>query len=117
MKRFAPIILLLLLTVGCQKSIYVQRTGSIDKLDSMTYDTLLVAQALLDNTKIAIQQGKLPASAKVISNDAGKAYNILRDCWIFYRATPNESTAKAITDASLIVSKFIAELRGLGVNP
>ena len=115
MKRLAPLALLLFM-LGCQKAV-VPRPGSIDKLDSVTYDTLLVAQALLDNTKIAIQQGKLPASTKQIVNEAGRAYTVLRDCWLQYRAAPNEETSQRIANASLRVNKFIAELRGLGVQP
>ncbi len=111
MKRLIPLYLFLLLIPACQRSL---RPGAIDQLDSQTYDTLLVFQSLLDNTKIQIQQGKLPDSTKPIVNDAGKAYNGLRDAWLAYRAAPSATASQRISEAALEVSKFITQLRGLG---
>lgn len=118
MKRtFIPIMLLLFLMPACQKSIIVQHPDSIDALDSNTYDVLTTAQSVLDNTKIAINQGKLPAFAKAISNNAGAAYNTLRDVWLQYRANPNATIAEKVKAAALTLNDFILQLRGIGVKP
>jgi hypothetical protein len=111
MKRAIPLIMLLALTMACAKQI---RPGAIDKLDSSTYDTLLVAQGLLDATKVSILQGKLPDSAKPIVNQAGMVYDQARNLWLLYRANPNQDTAKLVIDATAQLNTFIAQLRGLG---
>lgn len=113
MKRLLPITLLLILAGGCAKTI---RVGAIDKLDSDTYNTLTVAQVLLDNAKVSIIQGKLPDTAKLIVNNAGKAYNALRDSWLAYRANPVADTSSRMTAAALEMSRCIADLRGIGVK-
>ena len=105
--------LLLLLSGGCAKSIH---PGSIDAVDSRTYDTLLVAQSVLDNAKIAFKQGKLPDSAKPVINRMGEAYNLLRDLWLEYRANPSAAIEQKITAATLQVNRFILDLRGMGVQ-
>ena len=105
--------LLAILLSGCAKSI---RPGSIDAVDSKTYDTLLIAQSVLDNAKVAVLQGKLPASAKPIINSCGEAYNKLRDVWITYRANPDAELEQRIISATLELNRIILELRGLGVK-
>jgi hypothetical protein len=118
MKRpIVPILFLLLLISPACKTATVQHPGSIDKLDSTTYDVLVASQVILDNTKIAINQGKLPASAKQISNAAGFAYNELRDLWLQYRSNPDASTATKVKAAVTNLDGFVAKLRGLGVKP
>jgi len=114
MKQALPIIaLLLLISGGCAKAI---RPGSIDVVDSRTYDTLLVAQAVLDNAKIAFKQGKLPDNAKPVINAAGEAYNALRDVWLSYRAAPGAALEQRIISATLELNKVILELRNMGVS-
>jgi len=112
-RNLISLALLLLLSIGCAKTI---RPGSIDAVDSKTYDTLLIAQSVLDNAKVAVLQGKLPASAKPIINSCGEAYNKLRDVWITYRANPDAELEQRIISATLELNRIILELRGLGVK-
>jgi hypothetical protein len=112
MKRYSPLILLLLLW-GCAKSIH---PGSIDKLDSTTYDTLTVAQSVLSNAKDLYDKGKLPTTSKPVINGMGHAYNELRDLWLQYRANPSATLSDKIIKASLEINRFILELRKLGVK-
>jgi len=112
-RNLISLALLLLLSIGCAKTI---RPGSIDAVDSRTYDTLLIAQSILDNAKIAVVQGKLTDSAKPVINRMGEAYNLLRDLWLQYRATPNAAIEQKIIAATLTVNQFILDLRGMGVK-
>jgi hypothetical protein len=118
MKRAIPILFLALILYGCQVKIH---PGAVDQFDSATYDTLIVAQSVLDSAKIAFAQGALPAEAKAIINKAGESYNLLRDAWLGYRAAKTEAdkgNAKAAVDAAVIaVNQFILDLRKLGVKP
>jgi len=114
MKRYAPLLLLLLLA-GCGKNTIVRHPDAINSLDSRTYDALTVAQSVLDNAKIAIAQGKLPVTAKPIANAGGKAYNELRDIWLEYRANPTASLEQRVIAAALELNRFILELRNMGV--
>ena len=114
MKRYAPFVLLLLLA-GC--TVTVPRPGSIDQLDSQTYDTLLIFQGLLDSAKDKVKEGKLPESMKPLINQAGEVYKELRKNWLAYHYLPSTDNAAKITGGALEVSKFIAQLRALGVKP
>jgi hypothetical protein len=105
--------LLLLLSSGCAKNIH---PGSIDKLDSTTYDTLTVAQSVLDNAKIQYAQGKLPTTSKPVINGMGHAYNELRDLWLQYRANPSADLTSKILTATNMINQFILELRKVGVK-
>jgi hypothetical protein len=115
MRSLATSILFLILFSSCQ--VKVQHPGAIDSLDNDTYDTLLIAQSVLDNTKVAIKQGKLPDYAKSVSNNAGIVYNTLHELWLDYRSNPTKTTAEKIIDATSRINQLISELRGLGVNP
>lgn len=111
-----PLLALLLLGSGCNRSAIPRHPNAIDQLDSNTYDTLIVAQAVLDNAKIAVKQGKIPESAKPIINAGGAAYNAVRDLWLDYRASPSVSLADKIFSAVAELNKIILQLRGLGVE-
>jgi len=114
--RYATCILALALLTGCTRSALVRHPDAVDELDARTYDTLLVAQAVLDNAKVEILAGRLPASAKPTVNAAGGAYDTLRELWLTYRAKPDASVAEKIAAATLIVNRYILDLRGLGVK-
>jgi hypothetical protein len=70
---------------GCAKNAYVVHPGAVDKVDSATYDMLLMANGALTSAKDMYSQGKLP-EAKNIINNAGRTYNVLRDAWLGYRS-------------------------------
>jgi hypothetical protein len=112
-RNLIALALLLLLNSGCAKNIH---PNQIDSLDGKTYDTLLVAQSVLDNAKIQFQQGKLPATSKPVINGMGQAYMELRELWLQYRAAPSASLSDKIVAASLEINRFILELRKIGVK-
>lgn len=109
-----PILAILLAGSNCRT--HVPHPGQIDNLDGQTYDTLTVAQSVLDNARIQYTQGKLPATAKPVINGMGAAYNELRDLWIQYRANPDASLSSKILTATNNVNQFILELRKQGVK-
>lgn len=115
MKRYAPL-LLLFLFIGCNKTIYVTHPGSVDKLDSQTYDVLLTTQSVLETTKQMIKEGKLPPSVKPLLNNAGTAYNDLTLLWLDYHNKPLASKTEKIISATTILNNLILQLRGLGAN-
>jgi capsule polysaccharide export protein KpsC/LpsZ len=57
--------------------------NQIDAFDGQTYDTLITAQATLDEAKVQYGQGKFAtvSTAKTIINDAGAAYDQARATW------------------------------------
>jgi hypothetical protein len=119
MKRAVLILFLLTLGPGCKTAV-VQHPGSLDQFDSSTYDTLTVAQSILDSAKVSYLQGKLPESAKPIINKAGLAYNTLRDAWLGYRsakdAIQKQNYIELVNAAIPAVNKFILDLKALGVK-
>lgn len=110
-------ILALIFLAGCGRSALVRHPDAIDELDARTYDTLVVAQAVLDNAKVAILAGRLTPNAKPVVNAAGSAYDTLRQVWLEYRARPDASLAERVVTATLTVNRSILELRELGVKP
>jgi hypothetical protein len=118
--RQAAVILWLALSLSACK-VNVPHPGSIDGIDSRTYDSLLVAQAALDAAKIEFAQGTLPAAAKPVINETGAAYNLTRDAWLTYRATRDavarQDYAAVLLAAVSRLDALVNDLRKLGVKP
>ncbi len=114
-------VLLCIGLIGISCSAPVKHPGAVDALDSATYDTLVTAQACLDQAKAEFTAGNLPAQAKGIINIAGRAYDTLRHAWLVYRATASEAErgnlAAGLQAATNDLNALITQLRGLGVRP
>ncbi len=120
-RRLFPILsaCLLLGALGCGPK-HVVHPGAVDNFDSNVYDTLTIAQGVLDQAKTEFAQGKLPATAKTVINDAGGAYNLLRDAWLGYRAVkqtnPSDPAQEYVAKINALlpqINQFIADLRKL----
>lgn len=64
---------------------YIVHPGAVDQTDSVTYDTLLVAETAIDNARAAYQAGSLPDSTKAAFNTLVRSYAVARDSWLTYR--------------------------------
>jgi hypothetical protein len=79
----------LLLCAACSR--YAVHPGSLNKTDSAAYDTLLVAEAAIDQARIEYNAGTLPASSKTPLDALVKAYNVARESWLTYRGAISTS--------------------------
>jgi hypothetical protein len=85
---------LVLATAACALH-YSIHPGALNVTDSVTYDSLLVAKAAIDEARVDDEAGHLPAEAKDALNTLIDAYNLARDTWLTYRVaiTSNEPAA------------------------
>ena len=80
----ALIVAVLLSTSGCATH-YTVHPGALSTDDSAAYDALLIAQGTIDQARIALQAGQLPASAKDPLNALINSYNVAHTTWLTYR--------------------------------
>jgi len=59
--------------------------GAVSKLDSQVYDTLLIAQAVIDQARIELTAGTLPEALKPALMRLIDSYNVARTSWLTYR--------------------------------
>lgn len=77
-------LLLVVLGLACHKNA-TPHPNQINSFDGRTYDTLISAQAALDEAKSQYRNGSLPEDAKQIINGAGAAYEQARTSWQLWR--------------------------------
>ena len=98
-------------TAGCRTAAYQVHPGSVDLFDSQSYDTLLVAQATIQQAKREVQAGTLPATAVAPLNDSVRAYDVALAAWQVYHASGQNKAAAQAAIAGLSVA--LAELQGM----
>jgi hypothetical protein len=76
---------ILLSTSACAANNYVVHPGSVNQADSVGYDSLLIAQAAIDNARAAYESGRLPDSTKPAFNALVRSYNLAHQSWLTYR--------------------------------
>jgi hypothetical protein len=76
---------ILLSTSACAANNYVVHPGSLNQADSVGYDSLLIAQAAIDNARAAYEVGHLPDSTKPAFNALVRSYNLAHQAWLTYR--------------------------------
>jgi hypothetical protein len=59
--------------------------GALNQIDSTTYDSLLVAQAAIDDARPAYEAGRLPANTRAAFDTLVRSYNAARQSWLTYR--------------------------------
>ena len=64
---------------------YKLHPGALNMADSAAYDTLLVAEAAIDQAREENQRRPFSAEAKDSLNRLIQAYNITREAWLTYR--------------------------------
>jgi len=75
---------LLLVTPACAMH-YSVHPGALNPADSAAYDTLLIAESTIDQARLDLNSGELPAGAKPALDALVESYNIARDSWLTYR--------------------------------
>jgi hypothetical protein len=108
-KRFIIIFIppLLLATPACAAMRYTAHPGAVSVADSAAYDRLRVAEAVIDQARLDLQAGKLPASARKPLNALITSYNVARASWLAYRDSAPPGTEADRLDrgiADLVVS-------------
>ena len=81
-----PLLILILMTPqACVAAHYSIHPGSLNRTDSMAYDSLLVAEAIIDQARTANETARLSERAKDALNVLIDAYNVARASWLAYR--------------------------------
>ena len=85
--RFGALIMavVLLSAVSACAARYAIHPGALDKTDSVAYDALLVAEAAIDQARLDLEAGELPAEAKSVLDELIRIYNLARTSWLTYR--------------------------------
>ena len=81
----AVVIPLLLLMTACSAQ-YRIHPGALNAADSAAYDVLLIAQTTIDQARLQLQAGQLPAEAKTALDVLVRSYNVARKAWLTYRS-------------------------------
>ena len=100
------IILLTVLFVnlyGCAGKNYVIHPGAVDVPESKMYDVLLFWNGALTQAKEEFAKGKFAPQAKEVINEAGAAYNDMRNIRVAYRSA---KLAGRETDAEAKAKEF-----------
>lgn len=106
MRKFILAVVLGLL-LGCHKSIH---PGAVSIVDSNVYDTLLVAQAGIDEGRKIIAEKPDPAYRDMF-NKAVAVYNQAEADWQLYHSTKDPALATKLSSEVNDVIKTIADMR------
>ena len=98
----------ILLSVSACRAHYPIHPGALNMADSAAYDTLLVAEAMIDDARVAYQLGRLPMGATDLLNTLIHSYSIYYGCalsrlrsatrqsWLTYRGAMATNVAPDI---------------------
>lgn len=64
---------------------YILHPGAVNKSDSVAYDSLLIAQAVIDQGRTELASGSLPEGLRPGLMRLIDSYNIARSSWLTYR--------------------------------
>ena len=81
---FILIVPFLLVTPACAMHSQVH-PGALNTIDSAAYDTLLIAEAIINQGRLDFQSGRLPTTTKPALDTLVESYNVARASWLTYR--------------------------------
>jgi len=81
---FLLLVPLLLLTPACAAH-YTIHPGALNTADSAAYDTLLIAESVINQARVENQTRPLPTPSKDALNVLVQSYNVARESWLTYR--------------------------------
>jgi hypothetical protein len=111
----------LVFTTAACAARYTIHPGALNVADSAAYDTLLVAEAAIDQARVQNQTRTLPSAEKDALNTLIRSYNVARDSWLTYRgaiatnvpADPYfQQLTRTLTDLADAISVFKSEKEG-----
>src|SRR5216684_8167424 len=82
--EYSIAVALLVLAAACTAH-YKLHPGALNTTDSAAYDTLLIAEAAIDQARAENQTRPFSAEAKETLNRLIQSYNIAREAWLTYR--------------------------------
>jgi hypothetical protein len=106
------LMLSLLFSTSACAAHYTIHPGALNITDSAAYDTLFVAETVIEQARQAYQDGTIPPGSKDALNTLIQAYNVARESWLTYRDaiatnTPTdlyfEKLAKNLTDLTTAI--------------
>jgi hypothetical protein len=77
----------LLFLVSACAAHYITHPGALNKTDSVAYDALLIAETTIDQARLELRAGHLPARAKAPLEELIRLYNVAREAWLAYRGS------------------------------
>jgi hypothetical protein len=85
--KLLPLVLVvpILLPFSSCAAHYAVHPGALNPADSAAYDTLLVAESVIDAARSAIEAGTIPRTEKDALNILLHSYNVARESWLTYR--------------------------------
>ena len=114
------LVLAVLSTAACAAH-YKPHPGALNVADSAAYDTLLVAEAAIDQARTDNQTSPLSAQAKEELNTLIDSYNVARTAWLTYRGavatnTPSDQYFQQLTKNLMDLTNALEALKGKGVK-
>jgi hypothetical protein len=101
---------------------YTVHPGALNVTDSAAYDTLLIAQAAIDQARVENQTLALPAAEKDALNTLIRSYEVAREAWLTYRQAiatnvPADSYFQQLNKNLIDLTDAIQIFKGKGVKP
>ena len=108
---------LLLVTPACAMhyTVHPLHPGALNQADSAAYDTLLIAESIIDQARLDFKSGQLPAGAKPALDALVKSYNVARASWFTYRSavSTNDPTDVYLTQLNQNLTNLTSAIRSL----
>jgi hypothetical protein len=114
-----PFILLLLVPIMLSTSAcvahYTIHPGALNTADSAAYDTLRIAESVIDQARVDNQTQPLTTEAKDALNVLVRSYNVARESWLTYRGavTTNVPSDAYFAQLNKNLSDLTIAIRGL----
>jgi len=111
---FAVLTPLVLAVTACTAH-YTVHPGALNKVDSAAYDTLLSAQAAINQARLEYDAGRLPQSSKEGLDQLVQVFNAARASWLAYRdvAQTNVSPDPYFTELNKNLADLALAIRNL----
>jgi hypothetical protein len=98
---------------------YNVHPGALNKADSAAYDTLLTAEAAINQARSEYSAGRLPTGSKEGLDKLIQSFNAARASWLTYRAAvqSNVSTDSSLTQLNKNITDLVIAIRNLKEAP